>query len=131
LRPCSAAACTAEEGAPGLRGAAVLREVATLARRRGKLGETLQQRASFAERAHRVATWRVMPAAAIVVVDGRVRRTASRRKRATDDAGEHRRGDFAAVVFAGARLVDDHHRGEPRRAGRRDAAEHREIAIVA
>ena len=49
---------------------------------------------------------------------------------ALDDLREHRCRDVAAVVRAGARLIDDHHDREPRARHRRDAGEHGRVTFL-
>jgi hypothetical protein len=121
------AAAHREERAAGPRGAAVLREIVTDESR----GSAASPRAACEAR-RRVALIAWPPGAqARWRRHGRIGRHGEQAQRAADDAGEHGRGHFAAVILAGAGLVDDHDGREARIAGRRDAAEHREIRSVA
>ena len=61
--------------------------------------------------------------------DGLIRRHGQQAQRAADHCREHRRGHLAALVLSRARLVDDHDGREPRIRRRRDAAEHRHVAV--
>ena len=97
-------------------------------------GELCQRTRARGRRAHGSAAVCIVPSAGVSGMSsgpltGRIGRHGQQAQRPADYSGKHRRRDLAAHMLPGTGLIDHHDRGQARRGGRRDPAEHGHVAI--